>query len=512
MLRLTTAGIALGLLIAAGASLPALASNPEPTPTSTALPGTPPSWYSTAPGPTYTSGAFPVAYVGKAISDGITVVHVDYWGTEGEGPRGGQSDITVNVASQNSDKIMASLANTEFATQVTQFTDMTLLPNQDAASLPVSVDPSGALTFTRPPIPKNCIKNQDPQAYDFMGAALGRNGLKYSVEFKVTFNERPDAAYQQCTAALTTAADPQPTEGALSLDTNQVQQQAQGYGSNGQRFADAGQPGYNYGPAITFLVVVAALVALGVFLYKRFGAVLRERLVSANAGLSAPDLDSPTRSAPRPWVHRSAAAAAMTTRTDSMTKASLSIAAVAIAALVLTGCSTTAKATEASSEHSITPKTTVVAPPTPTPTPTSRWSAPVAPKRKDYIGQQSIQIDRQGHVLQRADLPNQPAFIDRNGSITVIFQLIGGEVSRDITEAYISADPNGADKGPSIKCDPTPYAPPQLFNCSAAFVDTRYDTGIYYGVFISQPGKEADASYGTLKTVLTFYTRLAPAD
>jgi hypothetical protein len=198
---LTTMALTLTL---AGVSAPAMADSvhtptPEPTPTTAALP----SWYDTAPPPAYDTSSNPSGHAGDSLTVANGVVTVSYWGTEGDAPNPGQSDVDLKIITRSDDEITVPLNSTSFARMVTRFQDLVALPSESADPQPtVAMTPGGELTLMRPAIPASCNRTEDPQMFEFSAAALGADGTRYLVSVQVTFGERSDQAYADCSAAL----------------------------------------------------------------------------------------------------------------------------------------------------------------------------------------------------------------------------------------------------------------------------------------------------------------------
>jgi len=111
----------------------------------------------------------------------------------------------------------------------------------------------------------------------------------------------------------------------------------------------------------------------------------------------------------------------------------------------------------------------------------------------------------------------RPAEITGDG-IYILFHVGFQSVPRTIVDAYVATDPEGNERGPALDCGPGQYIPPgefdpvfdpDSFDCIAAFKDPDYSTGTYYGVIVSKPASDEQASYGPKTTILPAYTRPA---
>ena len=160
--------------------------------------------------------------------------------------------------------------------------------------------------------------------------------------------------------------------------------------------------------------------------------------------------------------------------------------------------------------------THVAATPTPVVTQDPRWIEPDAtePNLDDDFKGAQITVDPDGTAGKAGGLaehsatnPDYPAPIASDGIIYVEMTFYGGEVSRIVRDSYISADKEGAEKGPAITCDTTPNSVPQAFKCWARFKDASYKSGNYFAVLITVPAQNSDQGYGTKKVTVPFFTK-----
>lgn len=160
------------------------------------------------------------------------------------------------------------------------------------------------------------------------------------------------------------------------------------------------------------------------------------------------------------------------------------------------------------------PKERSVASPTPVPN-ESRWNEPEQKELIDRLSNVGVFVDPDGESSDGivrsendASLPDKPAPISANGNIYVAISFQGYEVSRYVSEGWISSDLKGLDKEPEIECEPTANVTPQTFLCSALFQDHEYSSGIYYAVIITKPAQNGDEEYGPLRLTTPIYTRM----
>ncbi|WP_166999120.1 hypothetical protein [Paramicrobacterium fandaimingii] len=189
--------------------------------------------------------------------------------------------------------------------------------------------------------------------------------------------------------------------------------------------------------------------------------------------------------------------------------------AAALTAGLLAGCSggessnaddSEPKSSSSKAESKKEPTETAPATPTPTATP-NRWKE-IEEKLPDGIELRRVSVGGVDASGKQGQARIDPAPIAENGDIAVEFDLSSLSVSRWIYEAYISADANGKEKGPEITCDTVANAAPQHFECGVTFRDSQYDSGVYYGVFLSKPAQNGYQEYGELTTIIPFYTTL----
>ena len=132
----------------------------------------------------------------------------------------------------------------------------------------------------------------------------------------------------------------------------------------------------------------------------------------------------------------------------------------------------------------------------------------------DTFGKTAVMVDSDGrpelNKLDQfeADSQDSPAPIAADGTIYIRYVFSGGQLSRELNDAYISVDANGETRGIDLECEPTPHAVPQNFICSAQFKDAQYENGVYYGVLVTHPSSPENYDYGVKTTIGAAYTKL----
>ncbi|AQX81547.1 hypothetical protein BWO91_17660 [Plantibacter flavus] len=108
----------------------------------------------------------------------------------------------------------------------------------------------------------------------------------------------------------------------------------------------------------------------------------------------------------------------------------------------------------------------------------------------------------------QADDPLEPAPIAPSGNIRIGVLFESKPLYRQITESYISTDPEGKEAGPPMVCNNFSLEGSQGFRCKGEFQDKNYTDGIYYAVFVTMPLSEEDSRFGQRSLIVPVYTRL----
>lgn len=115
-----------------------------------------------------------------------------------------------------------------------------------------------------------------------------------------------------------------------------------------------------------------------------------------------------------------------------------------------------------------------------------------------------------------ADDPETPASIASSGNIRIGVLLESKPLYREITESYVSTDPEGKKAGPPMSCNTFPLTESrsQGLRCRVEFQDKQYSDGVYYAVVVTKPASEENSDYGQKALVIPIYTRLpdSPSD